>query len=283
MNPQIGALVDELQAATAGFAALAETTDPRDWARRPAEGSWSAAECLAHLNLTSEAYLPGLQDGIQQARRLGRPAPGRYRRDPLGWLLWKTMGPPVRLRVRTAAAFVPTADLAPAELLERFEDLQAELAACLRDADGLPIHRVRVTSPFDARVRYNLFSALSVVPRHQLRHLWQAERAVAAVRGDGDAAGTKPASARPPSSTESTSGGAEMPDEGERSEARDRSEERDRVEKKRGGEASESAEAGDARLEPGQGPRAAQGDALLDGSGTRHGVDERDQRPGDGG
>ena len=33
-------------------------------------------------------------------------------------------------------------------------------------------------------------------------------------------------------------------------------------------------------LESGEGPRAPQGDALLDGSGSRHGVDSRDERPG---
>lgn len=275
MNTQIGALVDELQTATTGFAALAETAAPEHWARRPAEGSWSAAECLAHLNLTSEAYLPGLQDGIEQARRMGVAAPARYRRDPLGWLLWRTMGPPVRLRVRTAAPFIPTADLPPSEMLDRFEHLQAEVAACLRDADGLPLHRVRVTSPFDARVRYNLFSALSIVPRHQLRHLWQAERALAAARDS--AAGTNSASASARSSDEPATGGGKMGDERTQDRTRSGADEKDRVDER------DRADGGSVPLEPGKGPRAPQGDALLDGTGTRHGVDERDERPATGG
>lgn len=183
MNAQIGALVDELQAATSGFAALAESTDAASWRRRPAEGRWSAAECLAHLNLTSEEYLPGIRAGLDKARTLAGVAPSRYPRDPVGWLLWRTMGPPVRLRTSTAAPFVPASDHPTSEMLEQFEDLQAEIAACLRDAEWLPIQRVKIRSPFDRRVRYNLFAALSILPRHQLRHLWQAERALAAVSG----------------------------------------------------------------------------------------------------
>jgi len=35
---------------------------------------------------------------------------------------------------------------------------------------------VRVTSPFNARVRYNLYACFTILPRHQHRHLWQAER-----------------------------------------------------------------------------------------------------------
>jgi hypothetical protein len=47
----------------------------------------------------------------------------------------------------------------------------------VHEAEGLPLHRVKIVSPFNARVRYNLFSALSILPRHQHRHLWQAELA----------------------------------------------------------------------------------------------------------
>jgi hypothetical protein len=39
---------------------------------------------------------------------------------------------------------------------------------------------VKIGSPFNTRVKYNVFSALSVLPRHQHRHLWQAEQTLAA-------------------------------------------------------------------------------------------------------
>jgi hypothetical protein len=58
-----------------------------------------------------------------------------------------------------------------------FERLQAEVIACVRTADGLPIDHIKLVSPFDARLRYNLFAALTIIPRHQHRHLLQAERA----------------------------------------------------------------------------------------------------------
>lgn len=53
----------------------------------------------------------------------------------------------------------------------------------MREADGLPPGCLRIASPFDARLRYNLYSALSILPRHQRRHLWQAERALEAAAG----------------------------------------------------------------------------------------------------
>jgi hypothetical protein len=88
------------------------------------------------------------------------------------------MGPPVRARAKTTAAFVPGANVPPAELISEFSRLQQEQIDRVRQCDGLPIQHVKVQSPFNARVRYNLFSCLSMLPPHQHRHLWQAEEVV---------------------------------------------------------------------------------------------------------
>lgn len=307
VSPQLRELLDELLRASLGFAALATAAPEDDWHRRPAEGSWSAAECVAHLNLTSDGYLPVLRLAIDEARALDVPAPRRYRRDPMGWLLWRMIGPPARMRLATSPTFVPTGNAPLSELLQRFEALQAEVAACIRDADGLPITRVRVQSPFDARVRYNLFSALSVVPRHQLRHLWQAERALAMGRGGrAGRRGTKSASS-PARGNRTDHAEGEMQDHRNR----DGNEQAPALRNERAGERSSNVEAPEEEsrttaanmaagreqedatgssegletrlpLEPGDGPGAPQGDALLDGNGSRHGVDARDERPAGG-
>jgi hypothetical protein len=94
----------------------------------------------------------------------------------MGWLTWKVVGEGGGMRVQTTAPFVPKGGGAPEQVAAEFARLQAELRACAREADGLPITRVRVVSPFAGRVRYNLYAALSIMPRHQHRHLRQAEQ-----------------------------------------------------------------------------------------------------------
>jgi hypothetical protein len=147
------------------------------WARRPAPERWSTGECVAHLNLTSAAMLPLVRAGLEQARKSGARAPAKYRRDWMGWLLWKSLGQVGRFKTKTIPAWVPSGDLAPDDLVAEFERWQTEQIACVRASDGLPIQAVTITSPVDARARYNLFSALSILARHQHRHLWQAEQA----------------------------------------------------------------------------------------------------------
>jgi hypothetical protein len=155
---------------------------PEDmWARRNDPDRWSVAECVGHLNLTGRAYVPLLRDALDRARALPDRAPARYRRDPVGWLLSVSTGPMPRIagarfgKVRTAPAFVPDRDLPRGRTLEEFDHLQTQQVEAARSAEGLPIHRVQITSPFDRRVRYNLYSALVILPRHQMRHIEQAE------------------------------------------------------------------------------------------------------------
>ncbi len=130
--------------------------------------------------MTSRAFLPPLHTAITAARTLGQAAPRNYHRDPLGWILWRTMGPPVRMKVKTPTAFVPLDTATPADLRAEFDELQLELQRCVSEGDGLPIQAVKLTSPFSERARYNLFAALSILPRHQHRHLWQAEQVAVA-------------------------------------------------------------------------------------------------------
>ncbi len=177
MNPQLEEIVSEFNSASVRVRNLHRSLVPGRWSRRPAPDSWSPGECVAHLNLTAIAMMPLIRQGIDDARRSGRAAGDRYRRDLIGWLLWKSISAPGRFKSKTIPAFVPTSDRSADEVLAEFDRLQADQIALTRAAEGLPIDRVKMASPFNANVRYNIFSALSILSRHQHRHLWQAEQA----------------------------------------------------------------------------------------------------------
>lgn len=176
MYLQLNAIVADLRAAERRLHALYEAVPAEAWSRRPSTKRWSPAECVAHLNLTSDAFLPLLRKGIEQARGFERTQ-RRYRRDPVGWLIWRAVTPTGRFRTKTAAPFVPSGDRPPHALVADFERLQAEIIECVRSAEGLAIDRVRIASPFDPRAKYNVYAAMTIIPRHQHRHLLQAELA----------------------------------------------------------------------------------------------------------
>ena len=176
MHPQLEAIATDFETAKTRVKALDGRLTPEAWRRRPSAEQWSPAECIAHLNLTAEAMLPRMRAALEQARRLG-PAPERYRRDLMGWLIWKSQTPGSRIKIKTQPSFVPFRDRLPAEILASFDRLHTDLIALTRECDGVPIDRVKIASPFNEKARYNLYAALSITATHDFRHLWQAERA----------------------------------------------------------------------------------------------------------
>ena len=181
MQPQLAAIVLQFELAQVRLHELVADTPEERWNARPDPARWSVAECVGHLNLTAQAYIPMLRDAFSDSRFAGVAAPGMYRRDAMGWILSMSVGPMPRLgrlrfgRMKTIPAFIPNGLLERAATVAEFDRLHAELMDLSRAAEGKPLEAMRIVSPFNSRISYNAYSALVILPRHEQRHLWQAE------------------------------------------------------------------------------------------------------------
>ncbi len=186
MHPQLEQIQSEQRAVGGRFARLNGATPDDRWTRRADPGSWSVAECIAHLNLTSAAMVPLIRAAWAEAEALGEGAPPRFKRTTMGALIAAMVGPVPgwgRLRlgkVRTPPSFVPDGDLPRASVVTEFERWQHEERSLVQEADALPVDRVRIESPFVRGTRYDGYSSLLILVRHEHRHLAQAERALEA-------------------------------------------------------------------------------------------------------
>jgi hypothetical protein len=183
LQSQLAEIIQSLESAQSRLRRFTDKLPESKWDKKPGANQWSAAECVEHLNLTSRAYIPLLRDAIARAGERRRSPAKRYHHDALGWFLSVMFAPLRRLgnfkigRVKTTPAFVPKPGRSRTEILSDFVRLQAELISLVRSADGLPIDDVKIVSPFGGRMKYNAYSALVIVARHQHRHLEQAEEA----------------------------------------------------------------------------------------------------------
>jgi hypothetical protein len=186
LHPQLAEIVADMEAAQARLHRLARQLPDARWKSRQGPNRWSAAECVEHLNLTSRAYIPLLRRALESATRSARDTPRRHRRDFLGWLFSTMVGPLPRWgkirfgRVKTSPDFIPKITPDCAEAIAEFDRLQADLISLTRLAEGFPLDEMKIVSPFGGRIKYNVYSALRIVPRHQHRHLGQAEDAATA-------------------------------------------------------------------------------------------------------
>ena len=146
-----------------------------NWRRESA--AWSMGQCLEHLNVTTRAYLPRLDESIEQARRQRCLGPGPYR---YGWLqMWfvQSMEPPVKRRSTAPKVFRPQSVQLPlAETLNAFLSCQGELVVRLHEARAIDLRRATVRSPVIPLVRFSLGIAFAMMAAHERRHIWQARQ-----------------------------------------------------------------------------------------------------------
>jgi hypothetical protein len=141
-------------------------------------GAWSTAQCLQHLNLSSDAYFPIWQQVIAAAGPRKAELNGPYRTDFWGLFLSWILEPPARIRSRTVAHLEPSECEDVVQVLQEFLERQERILAALRRCRGRAIDQVKIASPVDARIRYSIWSSFLVNAAHQRRHLWQAEQSI---------------------------------------------------------------------------------------------------------
>jgi hypothetical protein len=144
----------------------------------PGPGRWSAAECIAHLNLSNRAYLPLLDSAIEQLRGKKVSGSGPFHLNWNARLLKYWLEPPSRLRLPTGPPFQPIAVKDLAAALGEFQATGKVLEEKLNSARGLALDRVKLVSPFAKNLKYNAYSAFVLITAHNRRHLWQAEQAL---------------------------------------------------------------------------------------------------------
>lgn len=185
LSASLAAIRNELDATTSRLHELVDTMDDAAWCAKPSGSRWSVAECVEHLNITSRAYVPLLRDGLRDGRARGLTNPtSNNRLDLFGWLLVRMLEPPVKKKRRmpTPAPFVPASIEPKTKVVGEYEALQRELVGILTEAEGLAISKIKVRSPFNAKLRYSVYSSLRVIATHQRRHLWQAEQVAKEIR-----------------------------------------------------------------------------------------------------
>ncbi|HWR15658.1 MAG TPA: DinB family protein [Terriglobales bacterium] len=172
ISPQLAAIADELNAVNDGWKQLASQVEVDKVWQRPAKGGWSVGECLDHLTTTTRQMLPAVKKALSNGPKGGGP----YKMDLKGKLLVWFMEPPYRMKFKAVPNFQP--HQTEKDPLREFLQSQEEALDVLRRCNGLDLNKLKIVSPVDARMSYNAYAALKLLPAHQRRHLWQAQQIV---------------------------------------------------------------------------------------------------------
>jgi hypothetical protein len=177
---QIQELKDELTSASETAEKLFAEQSEDTLMRRPSAGAWSAAECLEHLTATSKSFLPDLAQAKEKAVRESIHSAAPYKMDIVGKFVARMIEPPARFKFPAPPAFLPSTPISAKASLQGFLKSQEAVLHELDSAGAISMVSVKVTSPANPAVKYNLYSAFRILAAHQRRHLVQAHKAVPA-------------------------------------------------------------------------------------------------------
>lgn len=171
------AIADEVEKVNDDARLLVACLSEADLNWSPAPGSWSIAQCLDHLAVTSEKYQPFLAEAIARGRaRYPSSAPPAYRPSLMGrWLIGK-LSPGWSGRLPAPRVFRPSESPQIVGALEKLLRQQEDFLRFVNSAEGLDYNRVRLRSPVTPLLRYSLADTLVMTVVHSQRHLQQARR-----------------------------------------------------------------------------------------------------------
>jgi hypothetical protein len=176
-------VLKDLKQRTQRFIAQAEewkslTQDQLNW-RDNAE-KWSVLQCLEHLNLYGDFYLPEFEMRILAGKKINDNPEFKG-----GWFAEKTANGMLPQEEKLSNSMNTFKNMNPnhssltVTILDRFLKQQRQLLTLLEKAESVNIAKVKckITLPI---IKFNMGSTFKFVVYHNERHLWQASNVLKA-------------------------------------------------------------------------------------------------------
>lgn len=139
---------------------------------RPDETKWSIAECIDHLSVTANGYLPNIEKVLQVSSENKASGEQQIKFGIVG-KFFKRLEPPPKFKVKAPKKLAPNKNLNKDRVLNEFFRVQGKIKELMGKSAGQNINKLKVPSPIVSliKVRIGEFYAFTAV--HERRHVWQ--------------------------------------------------------------------------------------------------------------
>lgn len=138
--------------------------------------SWSALECIEHLNRYGNFYLPEIKTRIRQSQ--SEPEP-EFKSGWLGNYFAESMRPKAKLnKMKTFAKMDPIHSRLGRSVLETFITQQQQLLQLLGKSETISLNKTKTGISITKFIRLKLGDTFRFLIYHNERHIQQAKRAL---------------------------------------------------------------------------------------------------------
>jgi hypothetical protein len=172
-------LISELDASDRRAERVAGGLNSRQLNWQPAQGAWSVGQCLEHLRIANEVYLPAISNALSGSGRHRRRVDELSLGRPSRWFIRTYIAPnPGGTRARAPRKIAPPGEVEPL-VLDAFLRSNQTARELVRRASEYDVNRIRFKNPFIPLLRFTIGTGLEITAKHQSRHLLQAEGVLA--------------------------------------------------------------------------------------------------------
>lgn len=144
--------------------------------RRPNPDSWSALECIEHLNRYGVFYLPEIKKRLANNSQSAREV---YRSGWLGQYFALSMPPKKKLnKMSTFTSMNPSDTEVDIEVLQTCINQQEEMLDILSECERVDLQKVKTSISISNLIKLRLGDTLRVIIYHNDRHMVQAYHAI---------------------------------------------------------------------------------------------------------
>lgn len=142
---------------------------------KPSSSEWSIAECMHHVIVYNERYLPQLDQKVNLGYNPERAADSTYRSTYYGNMMVGTVSPDSLYKLKSSASTQPGQN-STSRISETMESMFTSFTALFHRAASCDLNNIMVISPEDSMIKMPLGDKLKYIIEHQLRHLNQMKR-----------------------------------------------------------------------------------------------------------
>lgn len=136
--------------------------------------SWSVLECLEHLNLYSDFYIPEITKVISNSNSNHR---SEFKSGLIGGYFVKSMLPKKQLnKMKTAKDKNPINSKTDKSAIDRFISHQYNFLKLLEASKNVDLNRIKTKISITTLIKLRLGDTLMFLNNHTLRHLMQIDR-----------------------------------------------------------------------------------------------------------
>ncbi len=137
--------------------------------------SWSALECISHLNIYGRFYIPEIENALEKA---SISTSNNFKSGFLGGYFVNLIKPKEKLNpMKTLDKFNPIGSELNKEVLITFKEQQNKMLALLPKAAEVNLTKAKTAVSISKLIKMRLGDTLQFVIYHNQRHLIQAKKA----------------------------------------------------------------------------------------------------------